>query len=149
MSCYHLPMFAARGALAAVLVTSLGGCPLTDNPGGECQIDADCGGGGDVCARDGMCAAASTVRAVTASWTINGAVASGASCAAHPDLFVTFLGSDRGDTLGYAPVPCAIGQYVIDKLPVRFRQVELGVDGGTSDLRAISAAGTVALDLRF
>jgi hypothetical protein len=135
-----------RTILAATLLASLAGCP---NPtGSECEIDNDCGGG-DVCARDHMCTAEDAVRAVTATWTIRGADANATTCGTHPDLYISFIGNDFGDTLGFAPVPCKLGQFSVDKLPVRFKQVELGVDGGTSDVRALNAAGTAALDLRL
>ena len=128
------------------LLVSVAGCP---NPtGGECEIDGDCGGG-DVCARDHMCTGSSEVRAVMATWTIRGADANVTTCGTHPDLYISFIGNDFGDTLGFAPVPCKLGQFSVDKLPVRFKQVELGVEGGTSDVRTLNAAGTAALDLRL
>lgn len=133
---------------AAALVATLAGCPLSSSSGGECQLDSDCSGS-EVCARDEMCAAASQVRSVTATWTIRGAAASVASCGTHPDLYISFIGNDSGDTLGYAPVPCKNGQFTVDKLPTRFRQVELGVEGGVSDTRTIDASGTAVLDLRL
>ena len=135
-----------RTFLAIAVLGSLAGCP---NPtGGECEIDNDCGGA-DVCARDHMCTAASAVRAVSATWTIRGAAANTTTCGTHTDLFISFIGSDFGDKLGFAPVPCKLGQFSVDKLPIRFKQVELGVEGGTSDVRALNAAGTAALDLRL
>ena len=41
------------------------------------------------------------------------------------------------------------GQFTVDKLPDRFRQVELGVEGGVRDLKTLSADGTATLDLRL
>ncbi len=126
------------------LLVTVAGCP---NPtGGECEIDSDCASS-DVCARDHMCTDAASVRAVTATWTIRGAEANTVTCASHPDLYIQFIGNDFGDTLGFAPVPCRAGQFSVDKLPVRFKQVELGVEGGTSAVRTLNAAGTAALDL--
>ena len=131
-----------------LLVLALGaltGCP---NPGGgECNSDPECGGG-DVCARDKMCAPASSVRPVTTTWTVNGAEANITSCGTKPDLFITFIGRDATDTIGFAPVPCRIGQFLVDKLPDRFREVELGVEGGASQVRPIGSTNTVAIDLR-
>jgi hypothetical protein len=135
-----------RTILAVTLLAALAGCP---NPtGGECELDSECGSG-DVCARDHMCTAAASVRAVMATWTIRGAPASTTSCGTHPDLYISFIGDDFGDTLGFTPVPCKLGQFSVDKLPIRFKQVELGVEGGTSDVRTLNAAGTAALDLRL
>lgn len=135
-----------RTILAATLLASLAGCPTST--GAECELDKDCGGG-DVCARDHMCTAASSVRAVMATWTIRGAEASTTTCGTQQDLYITFIGDDFNDTLGFAPVPCKLGQFGVDKLPIRFKQVELGVEGGTSDVRTLDAAGFAALDLRL
>jgi hypothetical protein len=145
MTC-PLPASRLRAVFSAALLASLAGCP--GGTGGECQLDADCGGS-ELCARDGMCAPASAVRAVTATWTINGVAASTQSCGAHPDLYIDFIGADSGDTIGFAPVPCRNGQFSVDKLPTRFRQAELGVEGGNYDVGTISATGSVMLDLRF
>jgi len=131
--------------LALLALGALAGCPTSG--GGECNSDPECGGS-DVCARDKMCAPASTVRAVVTTWTINGAVANTASCANRPDLFITFIGRDAADTIGFEPVPCRLGQFMVDKLPDRFREVELGFSGGASQVRAIGSTNTVAIDLR-
>jgi hypothetical protein len=146
MLCY---LEAMRPALLAAALVSLAGCPQgsSGGGGGECQTDPECGDS-EVCARDHMCTSASSVREVTTTWTIRGAEANTTSCAAHPDLFISFIGRDSGDTLGFAPVPCRNGRFPIDKLPERFRQVELGVEGGPFEIQPISAAGTVAIDLR-
>jgi len=132
-------------ALAVPTLAALAGCPM--GSGGECNSDPECGGG-EVCARDKMCAAASSVRPVVTTWTINGAVANTASCVDRVDLFITFIGRDASDTIGFSPVPCKIGQFMVDKLPDRFRQVELGVEGGASQVRPIGSSNTVAIDLR-
>lgn len=134
-----------RPILPALLLATLAGCPQSNS---ECELDSDCGGG-DVCARDHMCTAPSSVRPVMATWTIRGAAASVTTCGTHEDLYITFIGADFGDTLGFAPVPCKLGQFSVDKLPLRFGSVELGVEGGTSDTRALNAAGVAALDLRL
>jgi len=133
-------------AVAALpTLVALAGCPLSG--GSECNADNDCGGG-DVCARDKMCASPSAVRAVVTTWTINGGDANTASCVNKVDLFITFIGRDASDTIGFAPVPCKIGQFTVDKLPSRFTQVELGVEGGASLVRPIGTSNTVAIDLR-
>lgn len=134
-----------RAPVALALMTALAGCPTSS--GGECNSDPDCGGG-DVCARDKMCAPASSVRPVTLTWTIGGAAANATTCATKPDLFITFIGRDASDTIGFTPVPCKIGQFLVDKLPDRFREVELGVEGGASQVRAIGSSNAVAIDLR-
>jgi hypothetical protein len=135
-----------RPALIAAALVSLAGCP-TSGSSGECNTDPECGSG-EVCARDKMCAASSSVRAVVTTWTVQGAAASVTSCASHPDLFINFVGRDQGDTLGFEPVPCKLGQFTVDKLPDRFRQVELGAAGIGSEIRSIGSTNTVAIDLR-
>lgn len=141
MRCYVLRM---RSVATLGLAFILGGCPQTT--GGECMNDPDCEGG-EVCGRDGTCASSSAVRQVKVTWTVNGAPATTTNCAANPDLFVTFH-AGPGDTLGYAPVPCFTGQFNIDKLPLRFTTVELGVDGGVSSSTKTITGGTAAFDLR-
>lgn len=140
--CYLQPMRLVIG----LAVVALAGC-IGPSSSGECTVDTECEDG-DVCARDKLCTAPANVRALTVTWTIRGAAADETSCAAHPDLFLHFLGRDFNDTIGFAPVPCRIGQFYIDKLPTRFREVELGVDGGASQTRAIGSGSSVAVDLR-
>ncbi|MDX2091034.1 MAG: hypothetical protein SFX73_24455 [Kofleriaceae bacterium] len=132
-----------RSAAGLTLLLVLAGCPSTED--GECMQDSDCDSG-NVCARDHWCSAPSTVRELTVTWTVNGAPASMAACSAHPDLFIAYH-AGYGDQLGFAPVPCHIGQFHIDKLPRRYEVVELGEDGGRSSTKAITGA-TVAFDLR-
>jgi hypothetical protein len=134
--------------LALCALVLLAGCPLSNGTGSDCKNDGECSGG-DVCARDGVCTVSSQVREATAMWTINGAPASVMSCGSHPDLYLSFIGDDSSDTLGFSPVPCRIGQFLVDKLPTRFRQVELGVEGGSRDIKPINGSGIATLDLRL
>ncbi len=136
-----------RTLLLATALATLAGCPPS-NSSGDCQLDKDCGSS-EVCARDSMCSPSSGVREVTAVWTIRGAAASVTTCGSRPDLYISFIGNDSGDTLGYAPVPCKNGQFIVDKLPTRFKQVKLGIEGGTFDTRTIDASGRATLDLRL
>jgi hypothetical protein len=131
-----------RIALAAV-VACLAGCPLTSTStsNGDCKTDNQCGG--DVCARSGECLPRTEVRSVTVKWTVKGERASSVTCT-HPDLYVQFDGNDYGDTLGFAPVPCREGTFTVDKLPKRFLQVELGIEGGATDISSIDAASGAA-----
>jgi hypothetical protein len=136
-------MIAGMRTVGVALLLALAACPSSS--GGECIDDRDCSGG-EVCARDEWCTAASSVRQVTVTWTVNGAPATMAACTGHPDLFISFE-SGPGDTLGFSPVPCFAGQYNIDKLPTRYTAVELGVEGGFSSTKSITGA-TVTFDLR-
>lgn len=123
---------------AIALMACLTGCSLTSSSGGECVNDSQCGD--EVCARGGECTARSNVRSVMVKWTVEGTAASVASCSAHPDLFLRFDGTDYGDTLKFAPVPCRAGQFFVDTLPRRYQQVELGVEGSTGSALSIDAA---------
>lgn len=132
---------------ALALVACLGGCSLTGS-GSECNTDSQCGD--DICARSGECLARSSVRGVTVKWTVNGVEAGASSCTAHPNLYLQFDGADYGDVLRFAPVPCSAGKFFVDKLPKRYVQVEIGVEGsaGAGDLTFIDAATAQAqLDL--
>jgi hypothetical protein len=133
---------------ALALMACLAGCSLTPGSGGECNSDSQCGD--DVCARTGECLPRASVRRVTVHWTVNGVAAAATSCATHPDLYLQFDGADYGDTFRFAPVPCSEGQFFIDKLPSRYLQVELGVQGsaGARDVSSIDTATAQAqLDL--
>jgi len=137
-ACYPIMM---RLALLGV-VSLLAGCPVQGN---ECTVDLECDDG-LVCARDHACAATSEVREVKAQWTINGGPASD-GCSDR-DLYIEFRAQDRNDSLGFSPVPCFTGQFIVDKLPLRFIAVELGVDGGGDvDTATFDADGNAQLDL--
>jgi len=113
--------------------------------GDSCSADSQCGD--FVCARDGTCQPASNVRQVKATWTIRGMPASATTCTT-PDLYIQFDSTQVNDTLGFEPVPCVQGQFNIDKLPLRFIQVELGkVDAPADDVATIDADGLAMLDL--
>ena len=129
----------------ALLLVLLAGCPVD---GGDCSIDTDCSGG-QLCGRDHVCASSSDLRMVKTQWTINGAPASGAACN-NRDLFIEFRGATEQDRLGFSPVPCPNGQFVVDKLPLRFTSVELGVDGGGDvGFAGFDADGVASIDLQF
>jgi len=110
-----------------------------------CTSDTSCGS--QVCARDGNCYPASSVRFVRAKWTVGGEPANSASCASSPDLVIGFLGT-QGDYMGFAPVPCRAGQFNVDKLPIQYVEVELGIDNtGTTVIETIDANDEVHIDL--
>lgn len=113
---------------AFVLMACLAGCSLTPSgTGGECVSDSQCGD--DICALGGECTSRTNVRDVMVRWTVNGIAADTAGCNSHPDLFLQFDGPDYGDTIRFAPVPCVAGLFNAVKLPKRYAQVELGIDG--------------------
>lgn len=131
----------------AVLALLLAGCPLATGPStGECERDGDCGG--NVCARDGFCHPAANVREVKTTWTIRGNPASPTSCGPVTSLMIAFSGGEAGEApLNYAPVPCEIGQWLMDKLPRSYTFVELGKENGFPQAKAIGSSGLVEFDL--
>jgi hypothetical protein len=130
-----------RALVIALLACA--GCPGGD---GECTVDSDCSGS-KVCARTSECLPASEVWPVRVTWTIRGAPASDAACAPTPSFYVMFAGTGPNDTFGYAPVPCKAGLFTVDKLPRRYVSVEIGVENGASDAKALDANGNAAFDL--
>jgi hypothetical protein len=141
-------VLAFLGVRSALLLVLLAGCPLTASNPPACQDDADCGD--EVCARDEQCYPADDVRAVTVTWTVNGAPASEATCADSPSLYIQFLQSSDGRQLDFTPVPCELGRFFVDKLPRAFDSVELGELGGSRfDRAGLGASGAAALDLGF
>ncbi|HEX5060744.1 MAG TPA: hypothetical protein VFV99_15350 [Kofleriaceae bacterium] len=127
----------------ATLVLVLAGCP---GGGDECHVDSDCGHN-LVCARNSDCLPASEVRSIRVTWTIRGMPANEMLCAKTPNFYLMFAGTSVNDTFGYEPVPCKAGLFSIDKLPLRFVSVELGVDGGFSEVTAFDAQGNASFDL--
>jgi hypothetical protein len=125
------------------LMACLAGCSLTPGSGGECVNDSQCGD--DVCTRGGECLARANVRAVMVKWTVEGASASATTCDGHRDLYLQFNGTDYGDTLRFEPVVCSQGSFFIDKLPKRYQQVELGIQGGTGTVVGIDPATAQAM----
>ncbi len=118
-----------------------GGDPISG-----CRQDTECGA--QVCARDGECYPATSIRLVTTTWTVRGEPANATSCAAHPDLSIRFATSN-GASFGFAPVPCRNGKFTIDKLPLSFTRVELAIDGGGLGTSAsITSTGDTTIDLR-
>lgn len=135
--------------IALLSLILLGACPPQggDTGGGECFVDGECVSG-EVCARDGHCWPQAEVRRVETTWTLRGQPANATSCASAPNLHIVFDGN-VSDDLGFEPVPCEIGQFVIDKLPRSFTIVELGVDDRAWRRASISSAGTASIDLPF
>jgi len=130
---------------AIALMACLAGCSLTSGNGGECVNDSQCGD--DVCARGGECMARTNVRSILVKWTVDGTSADATSCTSHPDLFLQFNGTDYGDTLRFAPVTCRQGSFFVDKLPRRYQQVELGVDGSAASVVSIATSAQADFDL--
>jgi hypothetical protein len=130
---------------AALLLLVLAGCPRTSD--GVCDEDIECESG-QVCARgDHLCVEPNQVKTTRTQWTINGQPASGNNCQGRT-LYIQFLSSIGNDDFGFSPVPCETGQFTVDKLPNRYRAVEVGFEGaGDFDSASFDAEGTALLDL--
>ena len=109
---------------------------------GDCELDSECAGG-EVCARDSQCAAPSEVYPVTLTWTVGGEPATAATCADAANLQVLFTTGNPYEDLAFSPVPCAIGQYFIDRLPRRYTAATVG---SGNQLKSITS-GSAAFDL--
>jgi hypothetical protein len=127
-----------------LLLLLLAGCPRRYD--GDCMEDTDCGGGA-VCARNAECLPASEIRAVRVTWTIRGMDANATTCAPTPNFYLLFASTQVNDTFGYEPVPCAAGLFTVDKLPLRFISVEIGIEDWFQESKAFDAQGNVAFDL--
>jgi hypothetical protein len=123
--------------------TGSGGDPISHG----CRLDSECAG--QVCARDGACYPATSIRAVHASWTIAGQPATETTCTSHPHLTIHFTAAAvTGESFGYAPVPCENGRFTVDKLPTKYTRVDLGPESGTTETSAtIDINGDAAIDL--
>jgi hypothetical protein len=132
-------------ALAFVFVVGCG-THAASAPPGECgsRCDADL-----ICTRDHRCLPPEQVRAVHVLWTVSGAPASATTCTAAPDLLLD-LRSRNGPHLGFEPVPCAEGEFTVDRLATDYDSVDLGrasdhsLQHGTFD-----AAGNAMLNLPY
>ncbi len=98
---------------------------LGDSGRAACATSADCGG--QVCARTHECYDADQVRRVMTRWTLNGRPASAAQCTADQidHLEISYADAATGDTVGYSPVPCGQGQFLVDVWPLQYTTVKL------------------------
>jgi hypothetical protein len=132
-------------AFTVLTIALAAGCPQQPPPSGMCETDSQCGG--DVCARDGECLPANMVRSATISWTIRGLPANATTCASSPQFDLNFDSSSTSESFGFTPVPCQEGNFHIDKLPLRFDVVEIGINNSPLSTLPIQPDGTVAFDL--
>jgi len=133
-----------RGLVLMVALAACGSSSSADDIA-QCS-DSACSP--DICTRNGECDAASDVRTLHVTWTVNGLPAGAANCSSFPDLELDFI-SDFGDSFGFAPVPCMEGQFSIDRIPMRFTQVELGELSGQSESAFVDGNNDVMFDLAF
>jgi hypothetical protein len=119
-------------------------------PGFGCHDDSQCPAG-EVCARTSACFKTSDVQAVHVDWTVHGMAADQATCSTIEDLEIQFSGSGPiPPHLGFAPVPCVEGKFSIDKLPLMFTTVGLGIPKlGLAWGNIDAATGDAAIDLVY
>ncbi len=131
--------------LAMLAVPALAGCP----GGAACEQDWDCSSG-LVCANTHDCVSASEVRRVEVRWTLYGQVPTAASCAPIDRMELTVRDSQTDDTATYSPVPCSIGRFVFNKLPLNFDSAAMSAFVGGSfaeaEQSAITGDGTASFD---
>jgi hypothetical protein len=85
-------------------------------------------------------------RIVHIAWTNSHEPADAATCYAHPDLTVRFrVVPIGGETVSYAPVPCAEGLFTVE-VPVRFVIAEVATIESSSGA-PIDASGHATVDL--
>lgn len=114
-----------------------------------CHADSECPTG-FICARNGECLGPSSVRIIHVNWTVNARAASDATCAATPNLDLTFRDANS-DLFGFSPVPCKAGRFTIDKMPFRFTSVTLARAGDLSGgaTGSFNTSGDANLDLPY
>jgi hypothetical protein len=115
-------------------------------PSGECHVDSECDG--YTCANTNECLSADDVRRVSIAWTVNGLPASPAQCVPSPTFTLMIVDSATGEYKAWAPVDCALGLFVFDKLPTRFDTAELMGDGGFGTFGPIADDGNAMLNIR-
>lgn len=160
----------------AVTAVMLAGCIINPNDGGDdyydpppqsdsgwgsgwggsggttgygCHADSECPSS-YVCARDGNCLSASSVRIIHVNWTVKGQVASDATCIGAPKLDMTFA-DIYVEQFGFTPVPCNAGRFTVDKMPTRYISAQLSRAGDYSGgaYGSFDATGNVMLDLPY
>jgi hypothetical protein len=129
-------------ALLLVAVLPLAGCP----GGNECTTDFDCNAG-YVCANTHDCLSPNLVHRVGIYWTVRGNPADEITCGPIPTLDLGVFDSQTDDQRSYAPVPCASGQFIFDKLPTQFDRVLLRVTNGAETVEAPIPDGPLSADV--
>jgi hypothetical protein len=94
--------------------------------GRHCVDDSECASDSE-CTRTGECVALGSALRVVLRWTVDGAAPTPSApepCAGISELEILFHDAS-GDIENYRPVPCPLGRATYDKMPPRFRSVEL------------------------
>lgn len=129
-------------ALMALVLGGVTGCPGDK----ACELDSECDGNGEVCARTHECLQESQVRRVQVRWTVRGEAASAATCTPIEPLGIQFLSTPK-DVLKFEPLVCTAGLFTIDKMPSRMTEVKI-TGARASGASGIPLSGQVQMDLR-
>jgi hypothetical protein len=129
-------------------IALLVGCaaPERRDPFGDCEFDSECFPE-EVCARNDECMPPDRVRVARVTWTVAGAAASDTTCATIPDLLLWFRNPSSADKFGFEPVPCHAGLFTVDKAPLYYDRVSLGVRDRYDMIGYLDAEGQVTFDL--
>lgn len=137
--------------IIAGMIPSLAAC-FTSAGNGDCLSDRDCGE--LVCTRVGDCASAGAVYALRIEWTVHGLTTDdAAACADVGELELAIEDPTTGDIHAVRPVPCEVGRFTFDKLPLSFTEVTLTAYDPAGELlerrrgSAVGAGGVVQLAL--
>ncbi len=134
---------------ALLAVALLSGCaaPERRDPFGDCEFDSECLPD-EVCARNDECLDPSRVRTARVTWTVGGLTASETTCASIPDLLLWFRNPAGAEQFGFEPVPCHAGLFTVDKAPLYYDRVSLGVRDRYDMIGYLDAEGQVTFDLQ-
>jgi len=126
-----------------------GGC-FASLDDGTCRADVDCNGA--TCPRVGECA--TDTYALRIEWTVHGLTTDQAgACDGVAELEVAIEDPSTGAEHAVRPVPCSVGSFFYDKLPLGYTDVTLAAYGaGDSFLdsargSALGSGGVVRLAL--
>jgi hypothetical protein len=133
---------------ALLLFAFVAGCaePERRDVFGRCEFDSECLPD-EVCARSDECLPPDRVRVARVTWTVAGAEANETTCATIPDLLLWFRYGFTGDKFGFEPVPCRAGLFTVDKAPLYYREVKIGVRDRYEMTGYLDEAGHVTFDL--
>lgn len=127
-------------------VSSVGAtCSKRAPDDGTCLRDSECASN-EVCARDGECWGATHVRMVHLTWTLRSLPANAPTCAAAPELEISFYGAEQ--TFGFAHVSCISGMFTVDKLPRVYTRVGLARAGEAPIVAEFDTTGSATIDLQ-
>lgn len=134
--------------LAILGTLGLAGC-FTSASTEECRVDSDCSG--LICTRVGACA--TSAHSLRVEWTVRGLTADRAeACAGIAELELTASDPITSEAHAVRPVPCEIGSFTFDKLPLGYTDITISAFDAARNLIDIDRSsadsdGTVRITL--